>query len=68
MWELVSRRMAFRLSEDEKSLNEFRKKDNPQLSDKRAEARELGKINENVESEDSGKGAEKKSATVGIQA
>ena len=40
MWELVSRRMTFRLSEDVKSLDEFRKKDYAKRSDQRAKARE----------------------------
>jgi hypothetical protein len=39
MWELVSQRMTFRLSEGVKSLDEFRKKDHTQHSNQKIKAR-----------------------------
>jgi hypothetical protein len=39
MWELVSRRMAYRLSEDAKSLDEFRNDDDKTYGDEKADAR-----------------------------
>jgi hypothetical protein len=80
MWQLVSRRMQWRVSTDALpgsggtrpdgsrappiSLDEFRKKDNTKLSDQNARQREQGS---RESKEDCGKGAEEKHTTVGVQ-
>lgn len=80
MWQLVSRRMSWRIPEDAlagrplpdggrappTSLDEFRKKDT-QLSDQNAKQRVQAQTSEFAENKDCGKGSEEKSTAVGVQ-